>query len=77
MSKALISTFIGILATVAITFVGAWIQLNSRISILEVQVENFQRSQQKNDENIKEVKAILLDIQLKVNHLQDTKAERE
>lgn len=76
MDKTLRNTFIGILATIIITFVGAWIQLNSRISVLEIQVDNFQRVQQENDKSIKELKDILVDIQIKVTHLQDTKAEK-
>ena len=40
MDKGIRNTLLGVLGTVIIAFVGAWVQLNSRISILEVQVNN-------------------------------------
>lgn len=40
MDRTLRNTLIGAFITVLVAFVGAWIQLNSHISILEVQVQN-------------------------------------
>lgn len=81
MDKTLRNTFIGILATIVITFLGAWIQLNSRIAVLEVQVQNdreiLQHSQAENTESIKEMKMMLHDIRIGIQHLQDVKEDKK
>lgn len=80
MDKTLRNTFIGSIVTILVAFIGAWIQLNSRIAVLEVQVKNdhetFQQSQRHNEENIKEIKTLLTQIQVGVQHLNDVKADK-
>ena len=70
----------GVLGTVIIAFVGAWVQLNSRISILEVQVNNdhllYNENNRKGQEDLKEIKAKLDEINVKVTHLNDVKMDR-
>jgi uncharacterized membrane protein YqgA involved in biofilm formation len=81
MDKTLRNTLIMILATVIIAFIGAWIQINSRISILEVQVQNdhqaFSDQQAKSDKSMKELMDKVNDIQLKVTQLNDLKQNKE
>jgi uncharacterized membrane protein YqgA involved in biofilm formation len=81
MDKTLRNTLIMILATVIIAFIGAWIQINSRISILEVQVQNdhqaFSDQQTKSDKSMKELMDKVNDIQLKVTQLNDLKQNKE
>ncbi|MDU7314129.1 MAG: MerR family transcriptional regulator [Prevotella bivia] len=80
MDKGIRNTLLGILGTVIIAFVGAWVQLNSRISILEVQVNNdhllYNENNQKAQDNMKEIKAKLDEINVKVTHLNDVKMDR-
>lgn len=80
MDKGIRNTLLGILGTIIIAFVGAWVQLNSRISILEVQVNNdhllYNENNQKAQDNMKEIKAKLDEINVKVTHLNDVKMDR-
>jgi hypothetical protein len=56
------TTLIGIICTIVIAFAGAWVQINSRISVLEVQVQNdravFNQNTQKMDEIMNSVNEI-------------------
>lgn len=80
MDKGIRNTLLGVLGTVIIAFVGAWVQLNSRISILEVQVNNdhllYNENNRKGQEDLKEIKAKLDEINVKVTHLNDVKMDR-
>lgn len=69
MDKTLRNTFIGAFFTVAITFVGAWIQINNRIAVLEVQVDNYVKTQAKNDADMDKMMDKITDIQNKVTKL--------
>ena len=81
MDKSLRNILITILATVIIAFIGAWIQINSRISILEVQVQNdhqsFSDNQNKSDKTMKELMNKINDIQIKVTQLSDLKENKK
>ncbi len=74
MDKTLRNTFIGALITVAITFIGAWIQINNRIAVLEVQVDSYVKSQERNDMDMDKIMEKIVDIQNKVTKL-DTQFE--
>lgn len=78
MSNSIKNTLIGVFLTVAIAFFGAWVQINSRISMLEVQVNDdhvmFQRQTDKYETNMKELMNKVNDIQNKVTEL-DAKQE--
>lgn len=80
MDKGIRNTLLGVLGTVIIAFVGAWVQLNSRISILEVQVNNdhllYNENNRKAQEDMKEIKDKLDEINVKVTHLNDVKMDR-
>ena len=60
---------------------GAWVQINSRISVLEVQVQNdhdlFVTNQQKAEKDMCLLIDKINDIQLKVTRLSDTKADKK
>ncbi len=73
MNNSIKNTLIGVFLTVAIAFFGAWVQINSRISMLEVQVNDdhvmFQRQTDKYETNMKELMNKVNDIQNKVTEL--------
>lgn len=69
MDRTLRNTLIGAFITVLVAFIGAWIQLNSRISILEVQVQNDHNLFMDNGHDMKELKDKITDIQIKVTEL--------
>jgi uncharacterized membrane protein YqgA involved in biofilm formation len=81
MDKSLRNILVSILATVIIAFIGAWIQINSRISILEVQVQDdhqaFSDQQAKSDKSMKELMDKVNDIQIKVTQLSDIKENKK
>jgi hypothetical protein len=62
-------------------FVGGWIQINSRISVVEVQVKNdhdlFVSRQKEASSDMKELIQKVNDIQIKVTRLQDNKADKK
>lgn len=80
MDRGIRNTLLGILGTVVVAFVGAWVQLNSRISILEVQVNNdhllYNENNRKAQDDMKDIKEKLDEINVKVTHLNDVKMDR-
>lgn len=77
MEKGIKNTFIGLTGTIAIAFFGGWVQLSSRISILEVQISNNYKLYEDEQEVMKEIKAKLDEINVKVTHLNDIKEDRD
>ena len=75
------NTILSILATALIVIAGAWVQINSRISVLEVQVQNdhdlFITNQQKAEKDMCLLIDKINDIQLKVTRISDTKADKK
>ena len=69
MNNGLRNTLIGIIATIIITFIGGWIQVNNRISVLEVQMDNYMHIQQQNEANTIKMLEKINDIQMKVTKL--------
>ena len=80
MDKGIRNTALTILATIIISFVGAWIQINSRISVLEVQVQNdhgmFIVNQEKASKDMQVLMNKINDIQIKVTQLSDLKQDK-
>lgn len=80
MDKGIRNTLIGIIGSVVMVFVGAWVQLNARISVLEVQVNNdhqlFTNNTNRTQDDMKEIKDKLEEINVKVTHLNDVKVDR-
>ena len=81
MDKGLRNTLLSILGVVLIGFVGAWIQINSRISVVEIQVQNdhdmFIVNQDKASKDMAVLMQKINDIQIKVTQLGDLKADKE
>ena len=81
MDKGLRNTLISILGVVLVGFVGAWIQINSRISVVEIQVQNdhdmFIVNQDKASKDMAVLMQKINDIQIKVTQLGDLKADKE
>ena len=69
MNNGLRNTLIGAMITIVISFVGAWIQVNNRISVLEVQMDNYMHVQQQNEEATIKMLEKVNDIQMKVTKL--------
>ena len=70
------NTLIGIIATTVIAFFAAWVQLNSRISVLEVQVKDDHALFTSNQTAMNELMDKVNDIQNKVTKLSYTKVDR-
>ena len=70
------NTLIGIIATTVIAFFAAWVQLNSRISVLEVQVKDDHALFTSNQAEMNELMDKVNDIQNKVTKLSYTKVDR-
>ena len=81
MDRGIRNTILSILATALIVIAGAWVQINSRISVLEVQVQNdhdmFVTNQQKAEKDMCLLIDKINDNQLKVTRLSDTKADKK
>lgn len=76
MDKGIRNAMIGVIGSIIIAVAGSWVQLNQRISILEVQVTNDHQLFIGSQEDMKEIKSMLGEINIKVSHLNDIKADR-
>lgn len=71
------NAFIGAIITVALAIGASWMNLNKRIDILEVQVQNDHGMLMRWNEDMKEVKTNVNDIRLRIIQLQDLKADKD
>lgn len=71
------NAFIGAIITVALAVGASWMNLNKRIDILEVQVQNDHDMLMRWNEDMKEVKTNVNDIRLRIIQLQDLKADKD
>ena len=71
------NAFIGAIITVALAVGASWMNLNKRIDILEVQVQNDHDMLMRWNEDMKEVKTNVNDIRLRIIRLQDLKADKD
>ena len=76
MDKNVKNTLIGVIGTILVAFVGAWVQLNSRIAVLEVQVRYDRDSYTANKDDLRELIGKVNDIQDKVTKLGYVKQNR-
>lgn len=76
MDKGIRNAMIGVIGSIIVAVAGSWVQLNQRISILEVQVVNDHQLFVGSQEDMKEIKSMLGEINIKVSHLNDIKADR-
>jgi Tfp pilus assembly protein PilO len=81
MDRGMRNTILSILATALIVIAGAWVQINSRISVLEVQVQSdhelYQTNRDKADKDMEQVKTMLSQIQISIARLQDMKQDKK
>lgn len=81
MDKNFKNMLYGALSVILAGFVAGWIQINSRISVVEVQVKNdhdlFVSRQKEASSDMKELMQKVNDIQIKVTRLQDNKVDKE
>lgn len=67
------NTLLAVGVSIALAFGAAWVQINSRISMLEVKVQSdhnlYMDSSRRADNDMKELKEKLTDIQVKVTEL--------
>ena len=71
------NAFIGAIITVALAVGASWMNLNKRIDILEVQVQNNHDMLMRWNEDMKEVKTNVNEIRLRIIQLQDLKADKD
>jgi flagellar biosynthesis chaperone FliJ len=71
------NAFIGAIITVALAVGASWMNLNKRIDILEVQVQNDHDMLIRWNEDMKEVKTNVNDIRLRIIQLQDLKEDKD
>ena len=76
MDKGIRNAMISVIGSIIVAVAGSWVQLNQRISILEVQVMNDHQLFVGSQEDMKEIKSMLGEINIKVSHLNDIKADR-
>lgn len=80
MDNGLRNVIFGVMATTIISFIGAWVQINSRISVLAVQEEDdhnvFIDNKDKSEKDMKELMNKVNDIQIKVTQLNDLKQNK-
>lgn len=81
MENGIRAIIITVLSAVVIGMGAGWIQINSRISVIEVQVQRdhdmFVANQRKSTEDMEILIDKLNDIQIKVTQLGDLKADKE
>ena len=80
MDKATRNTFLSICVTIILAVIAGWAQVNSRISVLEVQVQSdhelYQTNRDKADKDMEQVKGMLSQIQISIARLQDMKQDK-
>lgn len=76
MDKGIRNAIIGVIGSIIVAVAGSWVQLNQRISILEVQVTNDHQLFIDSQGDMKEIKDMLGEINVKVSHLNDVKMDR-
>lgn len=81
MDKATRNTFFTICVTIILAIIAGWAQVNSRISVLEVQVQSdhelYQTNRDKADKDMEQVKTMLSQIQISIARLQDMKQDKK
>ncbi len=74
--KRLTYGFGGTIVTILIAFIASWISINSRISVLEVQVQDQQKQADNSNRNMEEIRSNIYEIKQGIQHLTDIKADR-
>ncbi len=77
MTSSTRNTMVGIMATVIMALFAAWINLNKRIDVLEIQVQNDHQLLVQWNEDMQEMRSNVSDIRARIIQLQDLKEDRK
>lgn len=77
MTSSTRNTMVGIMATVIMALFAAWINLNKRIDVLEIQVQNDHQLLVQWNEDMEEMRSNVSDIRARIIQLQDLKEDRK
>lgn len=77
MTSSTRNTMVGIMATVIMALFAAWINLNKRIDVLEIQVQNDHQLLVQWNEGMEDMKSNVSDIRARIIQLQDLKEDRK
>lgn len=77
MTSSTRNTMVGIMATVIMALFAAWINLNKRIDVLEIQVQNDHQLLVQWNEDMEEMRSNVSDIRSRIIQLQDLKEDRK
>lgn len=77
MTSSTRNTMVGIMATVIMALFAAWINLNKRIDVLEIQVQNDHQLLVQWNEDMGEMRSNVSDIRFRIIQLQDLKEDRK
>lgn len=76
MTSSTRNTMVGIMATVIMALFAAWINLNKRIDVLEIQVQNDHQLLVQWNGDMEEMRSNVSDIRARIIQLQDLKEDR-
>ena len=77
MTSSTRNTMVGIMATVIMALFAAWINLNKRIDVLEIQVQNDHQLLVQWNGDMEEMRSNVSDIRARIIQLQDLKEDRK
>lgn len=77
MTSSTRNTMVGIMATVIMALFAAWINLNKRIDVLEIQVQNDHQLLVQWNEDMEEMRSNVSDIRSRIIQIQDLKEDRK
>ena len=77
MTSSTRNTMVGIMATVIMALFAAWINLNKRIDVLEIQVQNDHQLLVQWNEDMEEMRSNVSDIRARIIQLKDLKEDRK
>ena len=77
MTNSTRNTMVGVMATIVMALFAAWINLNKRIDVLEIQVQNDHQLLVRWNEDMEEMGSNINDIRSRIIQLQDLKEDRK
>lgn len=77
MTNSTRNTMLGVMVTIVMALFAAWINLNKRIDVLEIQVQNDHQLLVRWNENMEEMGSNINDIRSRIIQLQDLKEDRK
>lgn len=77
MTNSTRNTMLGVMVTIVMALFAAWINLNKRIDVLEIQVQNDHQLLVRWNEDMEEMGSNINDIRSRIIQLQDLKEDRK